>query len=117
MVSGILAIGKTLTLAVLKPMERLLSLIAKIPGMGAVGDLADKIGAVEASMFPDLAEGSLTDQANSAIQVVPAPVARQELDVNMKIDAEGRPTIEKTESTGTLMLNTDIGFTYASWGI
>jgi hypothetical protein len=116
-VSGVLAIGKTITLAILKPMERLLDIIAMIPGMGAAGDLADKIGGVEARMFPSAEGGSLTDQAAAAIQVIPNPSTRQQLDVNMKIDAEGRPTIEKVESTGSLTFNAELGLTNALAGV
>jgi TP901 family phage tail tape measure protein len=114
---GILAIGKTIVVAILKPMERLLDIIAMIPGLAHWGDLADTVGGVEAKLFPDSAGGSLTDQAAASIQVIPNPALRQQLDVNMKIDAEGRPTIETTESTGALTFNAELGFTNALAGV
>jgi TP901 family phage tail tape measure protein len=115
---GILAIGKVLVSAILHPLSELLGLIGKIPGLGAAGELAERIKSREAALWDESDSPSLTDQSAASINVIPIPSTKQQLDVNMKIDAEGRPSVESfdTNAPKDLTFNLDLGFTNAATG-
>lgn len=94
LLEGLKAIGRVLLDAILMPVQQLLSLLAKIPGLGGLaGKGADMIGELRASLGVDTGEESAeangegvlpsTTQASSS-EVIKRTETRNSLDINIK---------------------------------
>lgn len=68
-ISGIKAIGKVIIDAILMPMQQLLELISKIPGLGIAGTGAEKIQSLRDGLFSEGVPDSMPPTTNVSTQI------------------------------------------------